>query len=256
VTWSGRCSRELQRELISYLDELAGRSEARICLAPGYEAQPGARPIIERFDCAIPESIELDLNIFEHSDGFERFAAETSISKTEGRAKKDGLFVLNLSASKSNFLARHEGASIYGISFQVYGVIYPHEDRISFIFLNHPENHFIDGHVIDIYHRTKFPGPVNFDTINTDWYACRPEVHLRYHLEEWFDHFLSWVKYFFIPDLHYWRYEPLAGYARFKQQFEELERAIGRELAQRESFDEILESFASTSGTLALLLGG
>jgi hypothetical protein len=81
-----------------YLEQLAARSEERINLVPERKNGLGKRPVIERFNCAISECIHLDLNIFEHSKGFERFAAETdlSISETAGRAKKDGLFVLNL----------------------------------------------------------------------------------------------------------------------------------------------------------------
>jgi hypothetical protein len=249
VAWSGRCPPEQQKELMPYLEQLAARSEERINLLPGRKEGSGKRPVIERFDCAISECMNLDLNIFEHSEGFERFAAETdlSITETAGRAKKDGLFVLNLFAPRTNYLVRLEGASIYGISFQVYGVMYPEEDRVSFIFLNHPEIPFVDGHTVDIYHRTKSPALVNFDTINADWYVCRPDIHLRYHLEEWFDHFLSWIKYFFVRDLYYWRYEPLAGYDRYKEWFDLLESKVGRSLAKQASFEEVLENFAPST---------
>ena len=63
-----------------------------------------------------------------------------------------------------------------------------------------------------------------------------PNIHLRYYYEEWMDHFLGWVKHFFIPDLAYWRYEPNSGYERF--------RDLPRDDKTRDEFWSVLkESF-------------
>lgn len=49
----------------------------------------------------------------------------------------------------------------------------------------------------------------------SDWYLEKPHVHFRYYCEVWMDLLLGWVKYFYIPDLDYHRYERLSGYREF-----------------------------------------
>ena len=39
-----------------------------------------------------------------------------------------------------------------------------------------------------------------------------PSIHLRYAYETWMDKLLSWMKFFYIPDLAWWRYEELSGW--------------------------------------------
>ena len=43
----------------------------------------------------------------------------------------------------------------------------------------------------------------------------RPEVHLRYSLEKWFDYLLGGIKHFHIPNLDYWRYAANPGYGEW-----------------------------------------
>jgi hypothetical protein len=50
--------------------------------------------------------------------------------------------------------------------------------------------------------------------------VCAPNIHLRYYLEDWSDVLLSWVKYFFVSDLYYFRHEPLANFESLRDMIE------------------------------------
>jgi hypothetical protein len=78
---------------------------------------------------------------------------------------------------------------------------------------------------------------------SADWFVRMPSLHLRYYLEKWSDLFLSWVKFFFVPDLVYHRYETLSQYDTFAPRIEELVRRHGREAAKHVLFHYLAERF-------------
>ena len=42
-----------------------------------------------------------------------------------------------------------------------------------------------------------------------DFYLAVPHLHLRYYLEDWLDYLIGGMKYYYIENLCYWRYETL-----------------------------------------------
>jgi hypothetical protein len=76
-----------------------------------------------------------------------------------------------------------------------------------------------------------------------DWYVSAPNIHLRYYLEEWSDFLLSWVKFFFVPDLYYRRYEDLSQYEPIRAVIEDNCREHGTDIAKRAVFNYLLEKF-------------
>jgi hypothetical protein len=48
-----------------------------------------------------------------------------------------------------------------------------------------------------------------------NFYLTTPNVHLRYFAENWMDRLLAFIRHFYMPGLHYWRYGDLPGADRF-----------------------------------------
>jgi hypothetical protein len=192
----------------------------------------------------------VDSSVFADPREFARGAEEIGLPLVgaDGPATEEGPFVLNLGAPRSRLAVRLKKASIYGINFKVFGVgypWYPGEDRVSFVFLHCPELLFLDGRIVDIFHRDEMPGLIRFDTIRgADWYACAPGIHLRQDLYlGWFNHLFAWVKFFFIPNLHWWSYEDWVGYERLRAEFAQTATQVGAAMAKVAIFDDILASF-------------
>jgi hypothetical protein len=70
-----------------------------------------------------------------------------------------------------------------------------------------------------------------------------PNIHLRYYLEEWFDSLMGWIKFFFIPNLHFERYEALSGYEVLREPLENLQRDLGYPEARDQMFGVLLDTF-------------
>jgi hypothetical protein len=192
------------------------------------------------------DNIEIDSNVFWDREDFARGAEQLGLPVigADGPTAQETPFVFNLLAPTRRSAVRLKKASIYGINFKIHGAGYPGEDRVSFVFLHCPEFLFLDGRIVDVYHRNEWPGLIRFDTIQAaDWYACAPDLHLRYYLEQWFDHLFSWVKFFFVPNLHWWRHDDLPNWDRYRPEFEDLQTKVGAELAKAASFEGVVEGF-------------
>jgi hypothetical protein len=273
VRWSGSCLPGRQDELLSFLGRLADANDELLkanpppanefdlfnpaFMTPERKDTLRSRPNVERVDRRIAESIEIDSSIFADPREFAEGAEQLGLPMigVSGPGAAEGPFVLNLSAPNARRTVRLRQASIYGINFKIFGAgypWYPGEDRISFVFLHCPEMLFLDGRIVDIFHRTGSPGLIRFDTVQgADWYAQGPEIHLRYYLEDWTDSFFSWVKFFFVPNLQWWRYESLPRYPWFREQFEELQANAGAALARSAAFENILAAFLGEAAPIA-----
>jgi len=267
LTWRGSCLPSQQEELLWFLSRLADANDELLkadslppdefvmfdpdFMTPERKERLRSRPNVDRIDRDIAETIEVDSSIFpeyrEFQDGAEQLGLP--IIGAGGPAVEEGAFVLNPSTPTSRRAVQLKKCSIYGINFKVFGVgypWYPGEDRVSFVFLHCPDILFLDGRIVDIFHRSQIPGLIRFNTIqNANWYAQVPQIHLRYYLESWFDYFFSWAKFFFIPNLHWWRHDDLPSYDRYRFEFEDLRAKVGTTLAKRAIFDDILAAFMS-----------
>jgi hypothetical protein len=271
VSWSGSCPPTLQEELVRLLARLADVNDELLrasppppnefktsfsegFMTPEREASLRSRPNVDRIERTIAVPIEIDSGIFADYRQFHDGAEQYGIPVVAAGAPvaEEGLFTLNLNAPRTRRSICLKGASIYGINFKVFGVgypWYPGEDRISFVFLRCPRAPFLDGRVVDVFHRTEMPGLIRFETIRlADWYVEAPGVHLRYYLEDWINYFLAWVKFFFMPDLHWWAYENLPGYDRMRPEFEALQAKVGAELARSAAFEDVLAAFMREAG--------
>jgi hypothetical protein len=264
VAWRGSALPAQQDELLGFLERLAAASDELlreypppphefdlVVPTPEWRARLRTRPNIHRIDRVITEGIEIDSSVFADRSEFVRGAEDIGLPfvGAEGPAAHEGAFVLNLNAPRSRTAVRLRKASIYGINFKLFGVgypWYPGEDRLSFVFLHCPEVLFLDGRIVDIFHRDEIPGLIRFHTIrDADWYAGMAEIHLHRDLYlDWINYFLAWVKFFFVPNLHYWCYLDLPDYDRRGAEFAQTVAQVGTATAKVAIFDDILASFA------------
>jgi hypothetical protein len=270
VGWAGSCKREDQGELIDFLEALAELNDhiliaakdlpkdqlLEIIVAARQQNAGRPRPNIEIIDETLLEPILIDESVFNDVLDFEEaaLALRAPIAGIEGAPKHESAYVLNLhGANSGRALCLSEGA-LRGIDFRVFDPrgLYPGEDRASFVFLQ-SEHAVLDGRICAAFHRTTCPGLVRFEDIKGgDWVLTRPDIHLRYFLEEWFDLLLSVVKFFFMPDLYFWRHEAMSGYAKYSEQFRQTQAELGVTAAQAAAIDQVIEAFIAEIQSWAL----
>jgi hypothetical protein len=265
VRWTGHCLPVQRKALLCFVQRLAEKNDEWLSMTPPradeYSSMFGpefmttwreerlkSRPNVEHVDLTISEPIEIDSGVFWDYREFEHGANQLRLPviMAQGADAEEGPLVVNFAARNLRRGVRLNGASIYGINFKIFGTNYPGEDRVSFVFLRCPSAPFLDGRIVEIFHRTTSPGLIRFETIyGADWYARAPEIHLRYYLEGWFDHFFSWVKFFFSPSFHWWRHESLPNYDRYRFEFEGLQANVGSSIAKSASFEHIMRALVA-----------
>lgn len=121
-------------------------------------------------------------------------------------------------------------ARLEGIDFCLFDPrgLYPGEDRISFVFLHAPEHPPLDKVLVRV-HETEACRRSSHPAIKAaSWYLEAPSIHLRYAHEQFLDIYMSWVRFFFMPDLYYWRYEAFPGDKHLSETYSELVHENGR----------------------------
>jgi hypothetical protein len=134
---------------------------------------------------------------------------------------------------------------IRGMDFRLFDprVLYPDEDRVSFVFLESESAPFLTGLLGFVHDRDRCVGSPNPYVRAADWYIECPFVHLRYYLESWFDDFLSWIKLFFIADLYFTRQDETDGVEKLRQALETLQARRGVSTTRKQSFNRLIEAF-------------
>jgi hypothetical protein len=261
VTWKGTCrERAAQEELVGFLRELAERSAARlrgpaparpafleVMTAQRSEDLPALEPI-RLFDQEITGRIVLDPYLV--GDG-QRLYEEVQQNKVPmvaveaGGTEKREPFCLNLSPSGGQRCLGLPRLRVYGLDFRLFDPrqLYPNADRMSFVFLDSPELPALTGCLAQVEDHDQCR-PYQSEVIRAaDWFVSAPSIHLRYYLEEWSDYLLSWVKYFFVANLYYQRYDELSQHEAIRGAFAELCRAKGVACAKRAAFAVIMDNF-------------
>jgi hypothetical protein len=261
VPWIGRCASANDRdELLSYIKRLAEMNDALLTKELPNSSHPflemvtvrraealKPRDNIEFIDRDINGKIVVNANLVADQREFEEEVSQLLLSVIDhvGADAHESAFVLNFSTPASRLL-RVDEAHLTGVNFRIYDPLqlYPGEDRVSFVFLRCPDAPFLDGCLCEAFHHIDCPGLIDFSALPAAaWYVRRPEIHLRYYLEVWFDQFLSWVKCFFVPNLRWWRWDDNPGFESFRQELEQLRQRVGMSAAKDESFDKLVEAF-------------
>jgi hypothetical protein len=247
VVWKGNCREPRTRyRLLGYLHRLAARSDEYLGLRqperPRFldimNQQRGGglrtRPNIEDVDRQISGRILISSFISSESDALIAGARNAGLALVED---KDG---------KDPPLIAIDHARLRGLDFKLFDPrgLYPGADRMSFVFLECPEHRFLDGRLVEVVTGEDCAASGGASLSDADLYLCAPSVHLRYYLEDWTDCLFSWIKYFFVSDLWWHRWEDLAGYADYRQVFEDLDADRGNEAAEQAAFDAVLATFS------------
>ena len=86
---------------------------------------------------------------------------------------------------------------------------HPDADRLSFVFLETEAAPFLDGRLVQVDRRQDHEAEI---IRQASFYLRGPDLHLHSYLDDWIDLLFSWVKYFFVGDLWWRRFEEMQGY--------------------------------------------
>ena len=234
VLWNGNCrDPETRYRLLSHLHLLATLSDSHlrqeesspVSKLAGGEQTP-TRANTESIDQEVSGRIAISSAISAHPETLVTRAREAGLSVIEGEG--DHLIVL-------------DQARLRGIDFKLYDPEgdQPGAGRMSFVFLECPEYHFLDGRLVEI------ADGGGDDVLRSDNITLRrPSIHLRSYLEDWTDCLFSWIRFFLIGDFWWQRREELQGYADYRDVFGELQTERGSAAAEEATFTAVLETFS------------
>jgi len=246
VVWKGNCrDPRIRDRLLGHLHRLAARSDDYLRLR-----QP-ERPFImnalgEQPDQPLRARANIEI-VDQPISG--RILISSWISPTpEGlaeRAREAGGILVEDPGAKGAPLIAITNARLRGLDFKLFDPrgLYPGADRMSFVFLECPDYPFLDGSIVEVATSEDCAASGTESLRDADVYLCGPSVHLRYYLEDWTDCLFSWIRFFFIGDFWWHRWEEMQGYADYRQVFEELQADRGSEAAENAAFDAVLGTF-------------
>jgi hypothetical protein len=245
VVWKGNCREPRTRyRLLGHLHRLAARSDEYLRLR-----QPERPRILDIMNQQRGGSLRTRSNIETVDQEIAgRILISSFISSDPqalvGEARKAELDLIE----HANDLPLLEigNARLSGLDFKLFDPrgLYPGADRVSFVFLECPDHPFLDGSLVEVATSEDCAASGAASLSGADLYLCAPSVHLRYYLEDWTDCLFSWIKFFFVGDLWWHRWEDMAGYADYRQVFEELAADRGSEAAEQAAFDAVLATFS------------
>jgi hypothetical protein len=247
VVWKGSCLDPRTRyRLLGHLHRLAARSDEYLRLR-----QPDRPRVLDMMNQqrggtqrarANVETVDQDIS--------GKILVSSFVSSDPGAfiadARRAGLRLVEDNASKDPPLIEIGNGRLRGLDFKLFDPrgLYPGADRMSFVFLECPEQPLLDGRMVEVATGEDCIASGAESLRDADIYLCAPSVHLRYYLEDWTDCLLSWIKFFFIDDFWWHRWEELQGYADYRQVFEDLKADRGSEAAEEATFDAVLGTFS------------
>lgn len=236
VVWKGNCrDPQIRYRLLSNLHRLASLSDKYLRQSEGpcvlsvvdedYTAPPRAN--IEIIDHDVSGRISIASDIAPHP---ERLIA---------RAREAGLTVIEPDGETPRVALNR--VRLRGLDFKLFDpeAPCPNAARMSFVFLECPEYHFLDGRLVAIAGEDGESGGVSVlrrDNVR----LSSPGIHLHSYLEDWTDCLFSWIRFFLVGDFWWRRHEELQGYADYRGVFEQLQTERGRESAEEATFDAVL----------------
>jgi len=226
VAWKGNCrSAEARTRLLDYLQRLARVSDGylrpaeRRHLTVVGDGHVAARANIERIDETRHGEILVSTNITAHP--------ETLLA----RAKEAGLPIRSVGEGAPYIVL--DEVRLHGIDFRLFDPrgLYPENDRMSFVFIESPRHHFLDGRLVKV-----------SEEDGATVLSC-PDLQLKSYLEDWTDCLFSWIRFFLMGDLWWCRHEELQGYHDYRGVFEAVQTTRGGAEAEDATFDAVLSTF-------------
>jgi len=243
VGWTGRCPDPKDRaRLVAHLQRLAEVSDSYLRTLPPARSIFGltpntpsskprrARANIEHVNRAISGQIVISNGIVQDQNAFLTAVREANLPAVD-HPEIDRASITWLNSAR-----------LSGIDFRLYDPkeLHPGADRLSFVFLETNAAPFLDGRLVQVDRGEDHDA----DTIReARFYLRGPKVHLHSYLEDWIDLLFSWVKYFFVGDLWWRRFEEMQGYEDYREVFSDVQSTMGTERAEQATFDAILATF-------------
>jgi len=232
VVWKGNCrDPRIRYRLLGYLHRLASLSDnymrqgERPFALSLVRNEPGRhhphRANVETVDQTLSGRILISSDIGPHPETLITRAREAGLTVVEGQGTP---------------LIALDEVRLRGLDFKLFDPRgrYPDADRMSFVFLESPDYHFLDGRLVEI------DSSGDDDTV----LLCSPSIHLRAYLEDWTDCLFSWIRFFVVGDFWWQRREELQGYADYRSVFETLQTERGSAAAEEATFDAVLNTFS------------
>jgi hypothetical protein len=240
VVWKGNCrDPQVRYRLLGYLHRLASLSEMYLrrgerpvplsLVGDGYPTPPRAN--IEIVDHAVSGEILILSGISPHPE------------RLIDRAREAGLTVIAPEGGGPHLVAL-DRVRLRGLDFRLFDsqTPDPDADRMSFVFLECPEYHFLDGRLVEI--AGSDGEPCGASALRDGKISlCGPSIHLHSYLEDWTDCLFSWIRFFVVGDFWWQRREELQGYTDYRGVFETLQTERGRASAEEATFDAVLSTF-------------
>lgn len=237
VVWKGNCrDPQVRYRLLSYLHRLASLSDKYLRQSEGpcvlsvvdedYTAPPRAN--IEIIDHDVSGRILISSAIAPHPERLIARAREACLTVFEPEDEQPPVIAL-------------DRVRLRGIDFKLFDpmALGPNAARMSFVFLECPEYHFLDGRFVEITGEDGEPSGAHVLRRGNIGLSS-PSIHLHAYLEEWTDCLFSWIRFFLVGDFWWQRREELQGYSDYRGVFEQLQTERGPESAAEATFDAVL----------------
>lgn len=257
VSWGGTCTdRDTQAALVTDLATIAAASEARIRdkapERPDFLVKIAAMkgegevviPPVRTWNRAVRGDVLVGPGVAADPAGAVEEASRLGAERVPTGA--------------DHGLLRVESLRLFGLDFCLFDPrgLYPNENRVSFVFLGCPELPAFDGRIARVIDHAEAQLYQAAAIRAADWVVTAADIHLRYYLEEWSTQFLAWVKYFFVPDLRYWRGESFAGWDEARAEYDRAVAASSRDQARRVALGPLLDGFAAEAEIWIAKLAG
>jgi hypothetical protein len=205
VSWNGSCpQRPVRDALIAQIEPIAQLSHSYL----------DEGPAISFYDERVEGQVVVPEAVGAHYPGAVLLPDDDDPGASSGIELR-AVGPLRRDITISGPLYQVPAIDLHGIAFRLYDGrgLYPDEDILSFVFATIPGSAADPGggivQVLPADHRNRVNRAAAREAT-----CCllAPSVHLRDYCEDWINLLLGTVKYFFVPDLHWWAYEDCPGY--------------------------------------------
>jgi hypothetical protein len=246
VVWKGKCrDKNARYRLLGYLHRLALVSDEYLRLR-----QPDRPQILKAMGELRGSEARRQANIEAVDQPIAGRILISSLVSPDpealvASARKAGLPVLDEPEGEGPSLIEIYSARLRGLDFKLFDPrgLYPGADRMSFVFLECAEHPFLDGRIVEIVSAADCEASGEEMLRDASVYLTSPSIHLRYYLEDWTDCLFAWIRFFFIGDLWWHRWEELQGYDDYRGVFEEVQSDRGGLAAEEATFEAMLATF-------------
>src|SRR4029078_4342243 len=244
VGWSGRCPDPKDRaRLIAHLERLAEVSDSYL-----RNRLPERRVVASSLKSDLREKRQRARANIEFVDG--PIEGQVVISSgivpdhntSPSAARQPGLPPVDHPELDRGSITLLQGARLSGIDFRLYDPSQLHSgaDRLSFVFLETKAAPFLDGRLVQVDRGKDHDAEI----IRAAAFCLGgPKVHPHAYLEVWIDPLFFWVKYFFVGDLWWRRFEDMQGYEDYREVFSDVQNTMGTERAEPATSAAILATF-------------